>query len=125
MPWSRKYSAMAVATHAPLKRTRAGWSDVDTTTTERASPSAPRSRSMNSRTSRPRSPIRAITLTSARRVAGDHAQQRALAHAAAGEDADALALAAGQQAVDRPHAGTQRLADGNPSSGCGACGASG
>ncbi len=33
-------------------------------------------------------------------VAGDHGEQRALPHARAGEDADALALAAGEQAVD-------------------------
>ena len=46
---------------------------------------------MNSRTSRPRSPISAMTLTSALRLARDHAQQRALADARAGEDADALA----------------------------------
>src|SRR5436305_1014401 len=45
-------------------RTSAGWSEVATTTTECASAS-PRSRSMNSRTSRPRSPTRAITFTSA------------------------------------------------------------
>ena len=37
---------------------------------------------MNSRTSRPRSPIRAITLTSAAAAARHHAQQRALADAA-------------------------------------------
>ena len=48
------------------QRTSAGWSEVATTTTERRSPSAPRLRSMNSSTSRPRSPISAITLTSAR-----------------------------------------------------------
>ena len=64
-PWSRKYSAMAVATKAPRTRARGGLFEVETTTTERASPSGPRSFSMNSRTSRPRSPIRAITLTSA------------------------------------------------------------
>ncbi len=44
-------------------RTSAGWSEVATTTTERARPSGPRSRSMNSRTSRPRSPTRQMTLT--------------------------------------------------------------
>ena len=33
---------------------------------------------------------------------GDFAEQRALADAAAGEDADALPAAAGEQAVDRP-----------------------
>ncbi len=65
LPASRKYSAMAVATNDPVARITAGWSLVATTTTERRSPSGPRSRSMNSRTSRPRSPSRAITLTSA------------------------------------------------------------
>src|SRR4051812_31868842 len=63
-PWSRKCSAIAVAVSAALMRTSAGWSDVATTTTERPS-AAPRSRSMNSRTSRPRSPTRQMTLTSA------------------------------------------------------------
>src|SRR3954447_22216345 len=64
-PWSRNASAMVVAASAALMRTSAGWSEVATTTTERASPSGPRSRSMNSRTSRPRSPTRQMTLTSA------------------------------------------------------------
>ena len=49
---------------------------------------------MNSRTSRPRSPTSAITLTSALRAARHHAEQRALADAGAREDADALAAAA-------------------------------
>ena len=62
---SRKYSAIAVAVFAALLRINAGLSEVATTTTERAIPSGPRSRSMNSRTSRPRSPISAITLISA------------------------------------------------------------
>ena len=64
-PWSRKYSAMAVAVIAPLMRTSAGLSEVATTTTERFRPSSPRSRSMKSRTSRPRSPTREMTLISA------------------------------------------------------------
>ena len=63
-PWSRKCSAIAVAVNAARIRTSAGWSEVATTTTECARAS-PRSRSMNSRTSRPRSPTSAITLTSA------------------------------------------------------------
>src|SRR3954471_2669705 len=63
-PWSRKCSAIAVAVSAALMRTSAGWSEVATTTTER-SMAGPRSRSMNSRTSRPRSPTRQITLMSA------------------------------------------------------------
>src|ERR671915_438771 len=44
---------------------RAGSSEVDTTTTERARPSSPRSSCRNSCTSRPRSPTRPITDTSA------------------------------------------------------------
>ncbi len=64
-PRSRKNSAIVVATKAALMRTSAGWSEVATTTTLRARPSGPRSCSMNSRTSRPRSPTRAMTLTSA------------------------------------------------------------
>jgi hypothetical protein len=55
--------------------------------------------SMNSFTSRPRSPIRPTTITSACGVARHHAQQHALAHAGAGEQADALAAAHGQQAL--------------------------
>ena len=64
-PWSRKCSANAAATNAPLTRSTGDWSEVTATTTDRSMPSSPRSRSTNSRTSRPRSPIRAITLTSA------------------------------------------------------------
>ena len=47
------------------RRMSGGSSAVATTTTERASPAGPRSRSTNSRTSRPRSPTRQITLMSA------------------------------------------------------------
>ncbi len=56
---------MAVATSAPVARITAAWSLVATTITLRLRPSGPRSRSMNSRTSRPRSPSSAITFTSA------------------------------------------------------------
>jgi len=42
------------------------WSEVATTRHDRAMPSGPRSFSMNSTTSRPRSPTRAMTFTSAR-----------------------------------------------------------
>src|SRR5262252_8434691 len=44
-------------------------------------------------------------------VAREHPRLRALAHAAAGEDADALALAESQQTIDAPHAGFHGLAD--------------
>src|SRR4051812_36517505 len=64
-PRSRKCSAIAVAGNAAFRRTSAGWSDVAQTTTERARPSGPRSRCINSRTSRPRSPTRQMTLISA------------------------------------------------------------
>ena len=46
-------------------RTSGGLSDVETTTTDRARPSGPRSCSRNARTSRPRSPTSASTTTSA------------------------------------------------------------
>ena len=46
-----------------------------------------------------------------RGVAGHHAQQHALADAAAGKQADTLAAADGQQAVDRPDADVERLRD--------------
>ena len=44
-------------------------------------------------------------------VAGHHAHEGALAHAGAGEDAHALALAQGKKRVDRPHAHVHRLGD--------------
>ena len=56
---------MDVAVIAAFLRINAGLSEVATTTMERFIPSSPRSRSTNSRTSRPRSPIRAMTLISA------------------------------------------------------------
>ena len=74
-------------------------------------PSGPRSRSMNSRTSRPRSPTRQITLTCGAGRAGDHAQQGGLADARAGEDAQALAAAARHERVERAHAERDALVD--------------
>src|SRR5690606_21098857 len=44
--------------------------------------------------------------------AGHHAQQHALAHAAAGKQAQTLAAAYGEHAVDRPNAHIQRRLDG-------------
>jgi hypothetical protein len=64
-PRSRNHSATAVATNADLSRTKLGVSLVAQITTERARPSGPSASSMNSVTSRPRSPTKAITLTSA------------------------------------------------------------
>ena len=54
-----------MAVWAAFLRSRAGLSEVATTTTERFMPSGPKSLSINSLTSLPRSPIRAITLISA------------------------------------------------------------
>ena len=64
-PWSRNALGDAGGDEGRRSRTSGGSSEVATTTTERARPSGPRSSSRNSRTSRPRSPTRAITLTSA------------------------------------------------------------
>ena len=64
-PWSRKNSAIPVATEGHCLRSMAGWSEVATTRIDRRIPSGPRSFSMNSSTSRPRSPTRAMTLISA------------------------------------------------------------
>ena len=72
---------MAVATQAPFRRCRAGWSDVETTTTERARPAGAEVVLDE-----------LLDLTAALAdqgddvdvglaVAGDHAQQRALADA--------------------------------------------
>ena len=65
IPLSRKYSAIDVATKAALILTKEGCSDVAAMTIERFIPSVPRISSINSLTSRPRSPIRAITFKSA------------------------------------------------------------
>ena len=56
---------MPVATLGHFIRSMAGWSEVATTNTERRMPSSPRSFWTNSKTSRPRSPTRAMTLMSA------------------------------------------------------------
>ncbi|MNN26825.1 hypothetical protein D3C81_1403430 [compost metagenome] len=65
LPLSRKYSAMRVQYIAARKRISGASSAGDATTTERLSPSSPRICSMNSLTSRPRSPIRPTTMMSA------------------------------------------------------------
>src|SRR5919112_739718 len=108
-PSSRKYSAIAVAVNAAFKRTSAGWSEVATTTTERASPSGPRSRSMNSRTSRPRSPTRQMTLTCAdvERAIIPSSEDLPAPEAVAGDRAETVDRAA--EAVDRP--AEQRVGD--------------
>ena len=56
---------MAVARHAPCKRISGESSAGDATTTARAKPAGPRVSSINSWTSRPRSPIKPTTTTSA------------------------------------------------------------
>src|SRR5439155_4704191 len=43
--------------------------------------------------------------------AGEHAERRALADTATGEDADALAFAAGQKTVDSPNSCSERFVD--------------
>src|SRR3954470_10593622 len=64
-PWSRKYSLIVQATLAARTRSSGASSPVLTITTQRARPSGPRLLCRNSCTSRPRSPIRAMMLTSA------------------------------------------------------------
>jgi hypothetical protein len=99
LPWSRKYSAIAVATSAPRARTSAAWSPVATMTTDFASPSGPE---------RVLDEVADLAAALAQqrdhvdvggRVARDHPQQRALAHAAPGEDPDALPAC---RSVSRP-----------------------
>ena len=63
--WSRKYSATVQATFAARTRSSGASSEVETITTQRFNPSGPRLCSMNSRTSRARSPISATTEMSA------------------------------------------------------------
>ena len=124
-PSSRNASAIVVATNAALIRTSAGSSEVATTTTERSS-AAPRSRSMNSRTSRPRSPTRQMTLTSPWVERAIMPSSDRLADAGAGEDAEPLAAPARHQRVERAHAERQPAVDhrarqrGRRRSGCGA-----
>ena len=64
-PWAAKYSATVVAASAALIRSSGDWSEVETTTTERARPSTPSASSRNSPTSRPRSPTSPTTVMSA------------------------------------------------------------
>ena len=86
-------------------------SDVETTSTAFLRPSGPMSRSMNSRTSRPRSPMSASTQTSAVQPFEDTGQQGGLAAACRGEDAHALPFPAGQHTVDDAQAQGDGLAD--------------
>ena len=65
---------------------------------------------MNSRTSRPRSPIRPDHHRVAGGVPRQHREQHRLADAGAGEDAEPLAAAAGGEDVHGPHAEVEPLA---------------
>ena len=67
--------------------------------------------SRNSRTSRPRSPTSATTTVSKASARGEHGEQRRLADARAGEDAEPLAEAERREDVDDPDAGHERRAD--------------
>ena len=99
-PLSRKCSAIEVAVSAALMRTSAGWSEVATTTTEwpmRVAEVALDELAHLAATLADE----ADDVDVGRRRAGDHAQQRRLADAGAGEDAQALAAPAGDHAVQR------------------------
>ncbi len=111
MPWSRKYSATLVAANAARSRTNGGLS---------------RCRHDDDRAFEAFGPEvvfqEAANLTAALAdegndrdigscALGHHPQQRALAHAAATEDANALAASARQQSVDGSHARAQRRRD--------------
>lgn len=65
LPWSRKYSATVVASSAALQRSTEEKSEVANTSAQRSRLGEARSASANSVTSRPRSPIRPTTKTSA------------------------------------------------------------
>ena len=110
-PWSRKYSATASATKQARTRSGAGRSEV--AHDDHRALHAFRAQLMFEKSAH-----LAVALADqrddgdVRRIVPRHgAQQRALADAAAAENADALALAAGQQAVDGADAGDQRLGD--------------
>ena len=110
-PWAAKYSAMVVAAKAARMRERGGWSDVETTTTERDSPSSP-----NAFFQKFAHFAAALSDESQHRqirgcAASHHTDERALAHAAAAENAHALSATAGQHSVDRANAATERLAN--------------
>ena len=110
-PWSRKYSAVLMATNAAWRRSSGASSEVAATTTLRFRPSGPRSSSMNSLSSRPRSPTRPMTMTSASVLRASMPSSIDLPTPDAGEDAHALALAAGDEGVERAHAEIELAAD--------------
>ncbi len=102
---------MLVAAYAARSRTSGGLSDVETTTTGA-------SQALGAEVVLEEAAHLAAALADqrdhddvGRGAARHHAEQRALADAAAAEDADALAAAAGQQRVDGAHAGAERRRD--------------
>ncbi len=110
LPSARNASAIAVARKAPRMRSTGEWLAGTATTTERlrASP--------NTLVSMKVGDFAAALADQADddhvrlRRAHDHAEQHRLADARARHDADALALADRQEAVDRAHAHVERLA---------------
>ena len=93
-------------------RSSGGLSEVETTTTDAlaALPGRGRARGSCAPRGRARRPAPS-TIDVGGGAARHHAEQRALADAAAAEQADALAAAAGQQRVDGAHAGAERRDD--------------
>jgi hypothetical protein len=65
LPWSRKYSAMVCVISVAFRRSTGETLAGAATTTDLARPSGPSDSSIKACTSRPRSPIRPITTTSA------------------------------------------------------------
>ena len=110
-PWSRKYSAIAVAVNAAFRRTSAGWSDVahDHDGAREALFAEVALHELEDLSTALADQADHVDLLGGR--AGDHAQQRGLADAGAGEDADALAAAAGHERVQGPHAQRHALVD--------------
>jgi hypothetical protein len=100
LPCAAKNSATVVAASAARMRISGDWSEVETTTTERANPSSP------SESSQKLAHLAAALAHQAHHrhiglgVARHHADQRAFAHARPAEDAHPLAPAHGQQRVD-------------------------
>ncbi len=110
-PWSRKCSAIVGGRQGGLDAHQRGWSDVATTTIERAiaGPEVAVDELLDL----------AATLADeaddvdvGRGRASDHPEQGRLADARASEDAQALAAAAGDERVERAHA--ERHAVGDP-----------
>ena len=110
-PRSRKYSAIAVASHAPCRRISGGLSAGHATTTARRRPSGPEDALDEFLHFAAALADQADDDDVGAGVARHHAEQHALADAGAGEQADALAATDGQQRVDRAHADIERRVD--------------